>query len=34
MKLRFAQYGISHGHATGKAIAMKSNDDVDFAGGA
>ena len=32
MKLRFAQYGISHGHATGKAIAMKSNDDVDFAG--
>ena len=32
MKLRFAQYGISHGHATGKASAMKSNDDVDFAG--
>ena len=32
MKLRFAQYGISHGHATDKASAMKSNDDVDFAG--
>ena len=32
MKIRFAQYGISHGHATGKAGAMKTNDDVDFAG--
>ena len=32
MKVRFAQYGISHGHASGKASVMKSSDDVDFAG--
>ena len=32
MKIRFAQYGISHGHAAGKASVIKSNDDVDFAG--
>ena len=31
MKIRFAQYGISHGHAAGKASVIKS-DDVDFAG--
>ena len=32
MKIRFAQYGIAHGHASGKAKVMKASDDVDFAG--
>ena len=32
MKIRFAQYGIAHGHARGKAKVMKASDDVDFAG--
>ena len=32
MKIRLAQYGISHDHATGKAKTLKTNDDVDFAG--
>lgn len=32
MKIRLAQYGIAHGHASGKAAVMKASDEVDFAG--
>ncbi len=32
MKMRLAQYGISHDHASGKARVMKESDDIDFAG--
>ena len=32
MKIRLAQYGISHDHASGKARVMQENDDVDFCG--
>ena len=32
MKIRLAQYGISHDHAAGKARVLKENDDIDFAG--
>ena len=32
MKIRLAQYGISHDHASGKARVMQENDEVDFCG--
>jgi len=32
MKVRLAQYGISHAHAAGKARVLKSNEDVEFCG--
>ena len=32
MKMRLAQYGISHDHASGKARVMKESDEIDFAG--
>jgi len=32
MKIRFAQYGIAHAHAAGKASALKSSPGVDFCG--
>ena len=32
MKIKLAQYGISHDHASGKARVMKESDDVEFAG--
>ena len=32
MKMRLAQYGISHDHASGKARVMKESDDIEFAG--
>ena len=32
VKMRLAQYGISHDHASGKASVMKESDDIDFAG--
>ena len=32
MKVKFAQYGISHAHARGKAAVLKANADVDFRG--
>ena len=32
MKIRLAQYGISHDHASGKTRVMKESDQVDFAG--
>lgn len=32
MKIRLAQYGISHDHASGKARVLKESDDVEFAG--
>ena len=32
MRMRLAQYGISHDHASGKARVMKESDDIDFAG--
>ena len=32
MKLRFAQFGISHDHAPSKARTLKSSEDVDFVG--
>ena len=32
MRVKMAQYGIAHAHATGKALAMKKNPDVDFCG--
>ena len=32
MKIRFAQYGIQHSHAAGKASVLKANPDVDFCG--
>ncbi|MYG00110.1 Gfo/Idh/MocA family oxidoreductase [Candidatus Poribacteria bacterium] len=32
MKLKLAQYGISHDHAGGKARVLKESDEVEFAG--
>ncbi|MBI2938945.1 MAG: Gfo/Idh/MocA family oxidoreductase [Chloroflexi bacterium] len=32
MLIRMAQYGTRHGHASGKAQALRSNPDVEFAG--
>ena len=32
MKIKLAQYGISHDHASGKARVMQENNDVDFCG--
>ena len=32
MKIKLAQYGISHDHASGKARVMKESDQVDFCG--
>ena len=32
MKIKLAQYGIAHDHASGKARVMKESDQVDFAG--
>ena len=32
MKLRFAQFGISHDHAPSKARTLKTSEDVDFRG--
>ena len=32
MKIKLAQYGISHDHASGKARVMQENDEVDFCG--
>ena len=32
MKMRLAQYGISHDHASGKANVMKESDEIEFAG--
>ena len=32
MKIRLAQYGISHDHASGKARVMKESDEIEFAG--
>jgi predicted dehydrogenase len=32
MKIRFAQYGIAHAHAAGKAAVLKANPDVEFCG--
>ena len=32
MRLKLAQYGIAHAHASGKADAMARNPDVDFCG--
>ena len=32
MKIRLAQYGISHDHALGKARVMQENEDIDFWG--
>lgn len=32
MKVKLAQYGISHDHATGKARVMQESDQVDFCG--
>lgn len=32
MKIKLAQYGISHDHATGKARVMQESDQVDFCG--
>ena len=32
MRVKMAQYGIAHAHASGKADAMKRNSDVDFCG--
>ena len=31
-KIKFAQYGISHSHAAGKAEVLKANPDVEFCG--
>ena len=31
-KIRMAQYGTQHGHATGKLRAMKTNHHVEIAG--
>ena len=31
-KIRMAQYGTKHGHASGKLQAMQVNDDVEIAG--
>lgn len=32
MPVRMAQYGVQHGHAAGKAQAMRAHPEVDFAG--
>ena len=32
MKVKLAQYGISHDHASGKARVLKESDQVDFVG--
>jgi predicted dehydrogenase len=32
MKIRFAQYGVAHAHAAGKAAVLKTNPDVEFCG--
>ena len=32
MPVKFAQYGISHAHAGGKAPVLKANPDVEFCG--
>ena len=32
VKIRLAQYGISHDHAGGKTNVMKQSDDIEFAG--
>ena len=32
MKIRLAQYGISHDHASGKTRVMQENEGVDFWG--
>ena len=32
MPLKFAQYGISHDHAAGKARVLQASDQVDFCG--
>ena len=32
VKIRLAQYGISHDHASGKARVMKESDEIEFAG--
>ena len=32
MKIKLAQYGISHDHALGKTRVMQENDEVDFCG--
>ena len=32
MKIKLAQYGISHDHASGKAKVMGESDEVDFCG--
>ncbi|MGH2350125.1 MAG: Gfo/Idh/MocA family protein [Chloroflexota bacterium] len=32
MPIRMAQYGVLHGHAAGKAQAMRANPDVEFCG--
>ena len=31
-RIKIGQYGVLHGHAAGKAAAMRANPDVDFAG--
>jgi predicted dehydrogenase len=31
-RIRIGQFGVGHGHAAGKAAAMRANPDVDFAG--
>lgn len=32
MKVKLAQYGVLHDHASGKALIMKESDEVDFCG--
>ena len=32
MRVKFAQYGISHAHASGKAPVLMANPDVEFCG--
>ena len=32
MRIKFAQYGVSHAHASGKAAVLKENPDVEFCG--
>ena len=32
MKIKLAQYGISHDHAAGKARVLRKSDQVDFCG--
>src|SRR6266508_4811167 len=31
-RIKIGQYGVQHGHAAGKAAALRANPDVDFAG--